>query len=315
MTKNILVPLDRSPLSEYALLSDALGVLALARLTRSEITLLTSVFTRSGDSVAGGDHPSDEEVSVASDYLRSIAKRLEELGLHVSTEVVQDSPSTTIVDYAEQNPDVWLIAMGTHRSGPSGSWTHASVPERVLHTTRKPVLLVRPQTDTLPPNHPEGQTGEYQFAIRNIIVPLDGSRRAEEALPYAQRIALSADAILMLVCAIPPRGGGTIDQVELLRLSSDIARGNEAARMARYLNRTADRLRAEGLRVSTEIVYGRPAEMILLAARRLHGDLIVVATRGPQAHERPWLGSVAQTLMQTSTLPLLLVKSSSRSSL
>jgi nucleotide-binding universal stress UspA family protein len=84
--------------------------------------------------------------------------------------------------------------------------------------------------------------------------------------------------------------------------------------MARYLNRIADRLRADGLRVSTEIVYGRPAEMILLAARRLHGDLIIIATRGPQAYERPWLGSVAQSLMQASTLPLLLIKSSSRNS-
>ena len=318
MTKRILVPLDGSALAESALLSGTSLVLALARLASSEITLMRCVPSSAEYPLEEGDRHPDEELSAAIDYLKRVGKRLEENGLKVGIEITGEAPTPTIVDYAEQNPDVWMIAMTTRRHGPSGSWTHASVPEKVLHTTNKPILLVRHPATELPPGDSELEAGELTTSeptLRTIVVPLDGSARAEQALKPALQLALQSGATLALICAIPPAAGsGDIDQVEQYQLSSDIARAHEAVRMRRYLERIAEHLRTDGLSVRTEIVYGHPAEMILLAARRLHGDLIVMSTRGPQAHQRPWLGSVAQKLLQTSTLPVLLVRSSNRDS-
>jgi hypothetical protein len=78
--------------------------------------------------------------------------------------------------------------------------------------------------------------------------------------------------------------------------------------LSRYLTNTAERLRAEGLNVRTELVHGHPAEMVLLTADRLHADLIVMATHGRSGVQRLWLGSVAQKLVQGSKLPVLLMR-------
>jgi nucleotide-binding universal stress UspA family protein len=174
----------------------------------------------------------------------------------------------------------------------------------------KPVVLTRPSEEK----------GEQSFtpssllligypALRMIIVPLDGSRFAEEALAQARRIASQTGATLALVCAIPPARNWGTDQVELMRISDDVARGCEAVRLARYLAQTAGSLRTEGLKVLTELVYGHPAEMVLLTARRLRGDLIMLAAHGRRDFERVWLGSVAQKLVQGSTLPVLIIRS------
>jgi nucleotide-binding universal stress UspA family protein len=90
--------------------------------------------------------------------------------------------------------------------------------------------------------------------------------------------------------------------------------------LALYLTNTAERLRAEGVKVRTELVHGHrrcgSKEMILLTAGRLHGDLIVMATPHKTPHkthgrsglQRLWLGSVAQKLVQSSKLPVLLMR-------
>lgn len=317
MTEHILVPLDGSELAERALPLD----IALARLLSSGITLLRAVPV--GEAVepmigAISRAPVADEISAAREYLHNVGKRLEGTGLQVHTEIAEGAPAIAITEYAEQNPEVHLIAMATYHSS-SHSIVFGSVAESVLRTAHKPVLIIRPtmaEYESLA-NKDEGHPGATggtreqllnEPAFHTIIVPLDGSTFAEEALKQARFLAKLTGASVGLVGAIPPPGNGEIDQVECFRMSEDFAREREAARLARYLADIARQMRAEGIEVLTEVVFGHPAEMILLAANRLQGDLIVMATRGRRDLERLWLGSVAQKLVQLSTLPVLLVR-------
>ena len=350
MTANILVPLDGSELGESALPL----LVTLARLTCSGITLLRAVPTATPTSTptatatrtatdttsrtttpaaATAERPigtltrackpgdteglgtKDEDLLVARAYLDTIGKRLEEAGLRVRTEIVQDHPPTAIAHYVEQNPRTWLIAMAAKHHRPSASWRLGSVTERVLHTTHKPVLLVRSPMNGSPDSAEEARCPEEaeeqsltESGLHTIIVPLDGSQFAEDALEQARHIALLTGATLALVCAVPPSRNADIEQAEFTSISEEIARGYETARLTRYLAITASQLRVEGLKVLTELVYGHAAEMVLLTARRLHGDLIVIGAQGRRDRERLWLGSVAQKLVQGSTLPVLLMR-------
>jgi nucleotide-binding universal stress UspA family protein len=332
MREYILVPLDGSVQAESAL---RLAV-TLARLTSSGIALLRAVPAQQCD--VGYS----KEMAAARDYLHTIARVLEDVGVPVCTEIMESLPAPAIVEYANNNRDVWLIAIAS-RAQPSGSWCLGSILEMVLRTSHQPVLVVRPETGAegqdfplgnpgvspgLPQQafSPEGRRGSGRegegegermgervpagTALRKIIVPLDESNLGEEALEYARHLALLTGATLALVSAVPPPADTEIDQVELVRLSVEIARTNEAARLARYLANTAAQLRARGVQVETELVYGHPAEMTLLAARRLQGDLIVMAMAAPERGEleRLWLGNVARKLVQISTLPILIVR-------
>jgi nucleotide-binding universal stress UspA family protein len=298
MTEYIVVPLDGSALSESVLPV----AVTLARVTSTGITVLRSV--RQGS----------KEKDSAEEYLYKIRERLEGEGLPVSTVrtvLVEDEPAPAIVGYTEQEPSVWLIAMTTHHLNASGTWASGSVAASVLKTAHKPVLLVRPSTEMNTGNRPVEQTADQILAHQRfgrIVVPLDSSAFAEGALREARRLALLTGATLALICVVPPPDTRAIEALELIPTPADTGREYEIVRLRRYLLKMAEQLQSEGLQVLTELTFGHPAETVLLAARRLHGDLIVMAAHGRRDRERLWLGSVAQKLVLGSTLPVLLVR-------
>ena len=77
------------------------------------------------------------------EYLTGIAKRLNDDGLKVSSEILIGKPADEIVDYVSENP-FNLIAMTTHGHSGLTRWAFGSVADRVLHSTHSPVLIVRP---------------------------------------------------------------------------------------------------------------------------------------------------------------------------
>src|ERR1051326_2996538 len=173
MFKNILVPLDGSPVAEAALPYAKV----LSRRLDTRLTLVRAAHYASllGD-VAAEQHRS---VQQAEDYLGRHVERLASDGYPAQAAVpFGGSTARWIVEEAEiRRAD--LVVMATHDRVGADRWLHGSVAESVVHRCTIPVMLVR------------GGDVE-QFALRLadpvpvLVVPLDGSELAEAALPIAR---------------------------------------------------------------------------------------------------------------------------------
>jgi nucleotide-binding universal stress UspA family protein len=135
--------------------------------------------------------------------------------------------------------------------------------------------------------------------IKTILVPLDGSPRAEQALPHARRLARMTGAGLVLVRAAPhaPLSGAPASALRITVRDADA-----------YLEPLRQQLRADGFTAAALALHADPLRAIRYAARTYGADLIAMTTRGRSAVGRALLGSVAQDVLQHTTVPLLLVR-------
>ena len=81
----------------------------------------------------------------------------------------------------------------------------------------------------------------------------------------------------------------------------------------RYLSEIERRLSKKGLRVRTRVTFGSPAEEILAAAQSTSADLIAMATRGRSGLGRALFGSVAESVLRSSPVPVLLIRMTPKS--
>jgi nucleotide-binding universal stress UspA family protein len=134
--------------------------------------------------------------------------------------------------------------------------------------------------------------------MKSIVVPLDGSALAEQALAFAKAIARAAPAKLRLVLVHEPAGlqSGAVLQAEVgLRRAE-----------REYLDRVVDRTKGEGLSdVKAIVLKGDPARELIRYADERDPDLVVLATHGRGGLGRLWFGSVADHLVRTLTVPLV----------
>jgi nucleotide-binding universal stress UspA family protein len=146
--------------------------------------------------------------------------------------------------------------------------------------------------------------------MKKIIVPLDGSAFAEQAVSTARAIAARTGAALEFVLVhelvMPPArvsGAPVIDP----RLDTEIRSGRRA-----YLERLEKAERERGpVPVTAIFREGRAAEEIAAQASEAGADLIVMTTHGRGGFERLWLGSVADGVVRAGTVPVLLVREGS----
>jgi nucleotide-binding universal stress UspA family protein len=125
----------------------------------------------------------------------------------------------------------------------------------------------------------------------HLLVALDGTDEAAVALAPALALARSTAARLTLLRAVP--------------LDQDAAASNEAHA---YLDRVAADLGSGDVAGAVAVRRGQPAEAILAAGRDLRADLIVMATHGRSGVGRAILGSVAETVLAGTRVPVLLVR-------
>jgi len=315
MNKRIVVPLDGSELSEMALPHAV--VFAQARgygLTLLRAATLPSVLESTGWGALPKDtiwEGWDEELKSQGRYLDMQAQRLISQGLDVHVKLLEGDPAREIVSYVEQHPEVTLIAMSTHGRSGLKRWVFGSVAEKVLHASSVPLLLVHPK-------HPESQPVDDQLPrYKSLLVPLDGSFFAAQALEFATGIASSLPAPMTLVSAIPDHymlGNLIVPPAVPFKWS------DETEFMTDYLQHCRRSLHLQGLSVGTRVENGSPAEVVLSVAENLQADpsngpgevLIVMATHGRSGLPRLWLGSVAMKVVQASTHPVLLVRAKER---
>lgn len=139
-----------------------------------------------------------------------------------------------------------------------------------------------------------------------ILVPLDGSAFAEQALPTARRIAEREHAAIELVHAyevLPPyrtQGAPVLDP----RLDAELRKDR-----ATYLEGVAERLRLSTTAPVQSRLLDGPADRALAGRIEASGaDLVIMVTHGRGGLSRLWLGSVASELVRNSIAPVLLIR-------
>jgi nucleotide-binding universal stress UspA family protein len=143
--------------------------------------------------------------------------------------------------------------------------------------------------------------------FKQILVPLDGSTRAEQALPVATRLAraLSGSIILMRVANFPMDYGGGYTQAPLMT-EQVIETGLD--NIDDYLKKVATSEALAGIGIRTEAMFGQPLQDILAVVESRRADLVVICSHGRTGLKRWALGSVAQALAHQSPVPLLVLR-------
>ena len=141
-----------------------------------------------------------------------------------------------------------------------------------------------------------------------IIVPLDGSKLAESALPEAEQLATLTGAQLVLLRVVDYSTRDKFGDFGLLYEYEAMAQALEEERelAAAYLGDLADRIAAKGYRVATQLVDGIAAKAIVALAQP--GDVIVMATHGRTGMKRWFIGSIAEEVLRHASVPVLLVR-------
>ncbi|MEX2598124.1 MAG: universal stress protein, partial [Dehalococcoidia bacterium] len=191
------------------------------------------------------------------------------------------------------------IAMTTHGRSGIGRWLMGSVTDKVVREAETPVLVVRAQE--APPPAPRFQ---------RIILPLDGSALAEQAIPSATALAkgLGVPVTALRSISLTAYGYGFADYSV-----PEYSMGSFAETVRKdvkdYMDHTADRLRQQGV-MAAEISApdGQPADAILAEAESAPGSLIVMTTRGRSGVARWVLGSVADRVVRHAPVPMLIIR-------
>lgn len=140
-----------------------------------------------------------------------------------------------------------------------------------------------------------------------ILVPLDGSSLAEQGLSCAVTLArgLPAELVLLRAIWIPP---DVLERVYEPTVTADALVTQLKAEANDYLAALVGQLREAGMNARHVVQRGPAAETIVDYARQSNIDQIVMATHGYSGIKRWTHGSVAERVLQTASVPLLLVR-------
>jgi len=296
MFQTVLLPLDGSALAARALpfarrlASTARGRLIVVRahLPQDDLTL------RLAHPRLSRARREAIERDMAEAELEAACGPLREAGLDVEPHLVEGVAADVILETA-QTVGADLVVLSTHGRGGLGRWLYGSVADEVLRHLPVPVLLVSAVCVQRWDEH-EGP---------RVVVPLDGSSFAAEALGPARDLAEALGGGLLLLAVIEPTTvfpGGTVDP------EGDAERP-EQERAAAYVGRIAAELRSSHAPpVSTRIAHGDAADQICEVAREVGAGAIAMASHGRGGAERVLLGSVATRTLHRSSVPLLVYR-------
>ena len=296
MFEHILIPLDGSSLAECVLPHG----LAMAGALGARATILQVVEQPKAAGRMRAIDPLEWHYSEAQAgaYLQEVGERLRQAGLPTAQALLQGDAAERVIDHA-QAEGADLILLSSHgRSGLSG-WNVSSVVQKILARAYISILLI-------PAYHPS-TTVISALRYERILVPLDGSQRAECVLPVAGALAARHDSQVILTHVVrrpelPRRAPPSRDDQELAHALTERNR----IEAGRYLEEVRARLS-----LSTEVrllVEDHVAGALQQVALDVKADLVVLSAHGYSGETRWPYGSLATSFILYGNTPLLIVQ-------
>jgi len=227
-------------------------------------------------------------------HLECLAKIYSRTDLPIDIQVLEHALPSDIGHCDSAEPPI--LAFGRHKS--ELPWHLDEANRNLLENQCNSILMV-----------PDGSKPQVQISYKRLVVPLDGSSRAEAALPAAIAIARCHDAQLSLVHVTPrttlTRNGPL--SAEDRDLENLLASRND--RVAReYLKVLRDKCSSSGVSVKTHVMNDGDARRELLdIAYSMDADLIILNSHGSSGYGDVLSGSVATYILEHARLPVLMM--------
>ena len=143
---------------------------------------------------------------------------------------------------------------------------------------------------------------------KTILVPLDGSKRAEAILPHVKNLSLCFNAKVVFFIVTEP--SLMLEYDEVIDVSKYLKKcDHQMKETETYLASLQEEFRAKGIKVKTLIGHGLVVKAIIDAAERKNADLVAMASHGRSGLSRTFYGSIAAGVLQRIDRPLLLIRS------
>ncbi len=299
----ILVPLDGSQLAECVLPH----VVAIARSFDAEITLLRILEKNQASAPAAQLFDLlnwQINKTKAALYLEKTKARLQESGLRARTIVLEGLVAEGITEYAH-NQGVKLIILSSHGHSGLTQWGISSITQKIVLSAPTSVLIVRAHQHDI-------QAGELSAIplYQRILVPLDGSQRAENVLPIITQLARFHKSQMHLVQVVqtPEMARQMPPAPEDIDLSNRVvARNREEA--GHYLEQVKSRSYLEGIAVQTHLITSDNAAVALhQLGEQEHIDLVTLSAHGYSGNHQWPYGSMVNNFIMYGKVPLLIVQ-------
>jgi nucleotide-binding universal stress UspA family protein len=298
MFKHLLVPLDGSAIAECTLPH----LVALARVCQPRITLvrvLDSLPEAGLEKKPTGPLQWSLSKAEAKAYLDEVAQRLRmEADVDAEPVLLEGEPAQRICEFAHSN-DVDLILISSHGQSGLSRWNVSSVVRKIVQRVHRSVLIVRA--------YKAGEHGLNDLRYSRLLVPLDGSQRAECVFATAVSLARSYEAQLLL--------GHVIVKPQLPRHISLTANDEK---LIKYFVARSQKILAQYMKqLRNRLAY--PFEPHLLIHHDVTGalhhlideaqvDLVLLSAHG-YSGTRHWpYGSITTSFIEYGTTPLLIVQ-------
>lgn len=307
MIRSILVPLNGSTFGEHALPL----AMSMARRMGASLNLIHvhSLLDATYAELQVFDNTLDQELrNKEREYLHAIQKVVQDrLSVPVTIRNVDGDIAAVIREQAESLQADWVV-MTTHGRGPMGRFWLGSVTDELVRTVPMSLIAVHPQEQ--PPDLAK------DHGIQHLLIPLDGTPLAEQILEPALTLGRAMQADYTLLRVVTPVYPVTLPAEPAIfgSVATDIMERVEKTHAdlkreaGQYLEKVAQRLRGEGLKVQTRVVVEDQPGVAILECAKAPIDMIAIETHGRGGLSRLLLGSVADKVIRGSKLPILVHK-------
>jgi nucleotide-binding universal stress UspA family protein len=300
MTRTILVPFDSSPRAGLAVRYAE----AIACAGGGQLLLYCAI--------------PDEALRPYAEYqLARLAEQAGKAGVDVATRIECRADAAAAILDAVHDTAASLIAMTTDVVSDLDRWLRGSVSDQVLRHSSVPVLVVPLEVSRNVVQTTQGigtRRGRAFLTARTwprtarrlrILVPLDGSEYAANAIAPARALvgAAATELLLLRVVEEPPlrlkiAENGFLPKWARIQLTE----------AERYLKTAAEAVLPFDGSVATLAVVGDPPASIAAVAQTHHVDMIAMASHGRGGIDRRLMGSVATATLQQANVPVLIMR-------